>query len=51
MVIDPEPVAGLNWNFSSIPRIAPPPVGNVKAGARTALWLTERDWAESRAGD
>ena len=34
-VIEPVPVTGLAANFSPMPRIAPPPLGNEIAGGRT----------------
>jgi hypothetical protein len=34
-VIEPVPVTGFAANFSPIPRIAPPPLGNETEGAAT----------------
>ena len=36
IVIDPVPVTGFAANFSPIPRIAPPPLGIMMAGA--VIW-------------
>src|SRR5262245_41606380 len=43
--MEPVPVTGLAANFSPIPRIAPPPLGNEIAGGATPACLSELDCA------
>ena len=47
IVIDPVPVTGLAANFSAMPRIAPPPLGNEIVGIEGPLKLLAGGFADS----